>query len=120
MKNKNERLAYRKRAVTARVLSIDPDRKRVMVKRTLNHIYAVVIDDTANRTLFAVSTLSAELKGKLKATGNVQAAKEVGALLAAKLKEKNISKIYFDRGGRKYHGRVKAVAEALRAGGMVL
>jgi len=94
------------------------ERPRLFVFRSLRHIYAHLIDDTQGKTLLTVSTLSPELKGKLKTGGNLEAAKIVGKLLGEKAKEKGITKVIFDRGGYKYHGRVKALAEAAREAGL--
>ncbi len=94
------------------------ERPRLSVKKSLNHIYAQIIDDTNMKTLIAASTLSKELKEKLKKTSNINAAKSVGELLANKAKNLNIEKVVFDRGINKYHGRVKALADAARAGGL--
>ena len=95
-----------------------PERPRLCVFRSLRHIYAQIIDDTVGRTLVAASTLSPELRGKLKTGGNIEAARYVGELIAKKALEKGIKKVVFDRGGYKYHGRVKALAEAARKGGL--
>jgi large subunit ribosomal protein L18 len=84
------------------------------VYRSLNHIYAQLIDDAAGVTLASASTLAS----KSKTGGNVMAAKEVGKLIAERAKEKGITKVVFDRGGYLYHGRVKALAEAAREAGL--
>lgn len=94
------------------------ERPRLNVYRSLSHIYAQVINDDLGVTLVAASTLSPELKGKLKNGGNVEAARAVGRLIAEKALAKGISKVVFDRGGYKYHGRVKALAEAAREAGL--
>ena len=94
------------------------ERPRLNVYRSLSHIYAQVINDDLGVTLVAASTLSPELKGKLKSGGNVEAARAVGRLIAEKALAKGISKVVFDRGGYKYHGRVKALAEAAREAGL--
>ena len=94
-------------------------RPRVCVYRSLKHIYVQVISDDRGLTLAAVSTLSPQLKGKLKTTKGVGAAKQVGQLLGQVCKEKNISRVIFDRNGFLYHGRVQALAEALREAGVV-
>lgn len=94
------------------------ERPRLNVYRSLNNIYAQVIDDDAGVTLAAASTLSPELKGKLKSGGNVEAAAAVGELIAKKAVEKGIKRVVFDRGGYIYHGRVKALAEAARKNGL--
>jgi large subunit ribosomal protein L18 len=91
-------------------------RPRLSVCFTGQHIYVQFIDDRQGRTLAAVSTRGAEAKG-LKA--NVAGAKKLGSLAAQKAKEKNISQVVFDRGGFRYHGRVKALADAARAEGLV-
>ena len=75
--------------------------------------------DTTGETLASVSTLSPELRGALKFSGNVEAAKKVGELIAKKCKEKGVSRVIFDRSGYLYHGRVKALAEAARENGLV-
>lgn len=94
------------------------ERPRLNVFRSLNHIYAQVIDDEQGHTLVAASTLSPELKGKLEQTGNVAAARQVGLLIAEKAKAKGITRVVFDRAGYLYHGRVKALADGAREGGL--
>lgn len=98
-----------------------PERPRLSVYRSLDNIYAQIIDDLSGKTLAAASSLTKAAKGKKGKTsgGNIEAAKMVGAKLAALAKEKNISKVVFDRGGYIYHGRVKALADAAREGGLV-
>lgn len=91
---------------------------RLSVHRSLANLCGQVIDDTANRTLFSLSTRDKEVKAKFPYGGNVKAATFLGEVFARKAKEKGISKVIFDRGGYLYHGRVKAFAEALRKGGM--
>jgi large subunit ribosomal protein L18 len=95
-----------------------PERPRLAVFRSLNHIYAQVIDDDAGRTLAAASSLDAEAKAETKTGGNIDAAKVVGRLIAKRALEKGLSKVVFDRGGSIYHGRVKALAEAAREAGL--
>jgi large subunit ribosomal protein L18 len=92
-----------------------PERPRLAVFRSVAHIYAQVIDDTAGTTL--VSASSVDKSGKANG-GNVAAAKTIGRLVAERAKEKGIGKVVFDRGGYIYHGRVKALAEAARAAGL--
>lgn len=95
-----------------------PERPRLSVYRSLKHMYAQIINDVEGRTLAHASTLDPELRSKLEKTGNVDAAREVGRLLAARAKEAGISKVVFDRGGNLYHGRVAALAEGAREGGL--
>ncbi len=91
---------------------------RLNVYRSLNHIYAQVVDDAAGHTLLAVSSRDKDVRKALKGGGNVAAAKVVGQALAERAKSAGISSVVFDRGGYAYHGRVKALAEAARAGGL--
>ncbi|HET7876887.1 MAG TPA: 50S ribosomal protein L18 [Methylomirabilota bacterium] len=94
------------------------ERPRLAVYRSLNHIYAQLVDDTAGRTLVAVDSRAAEFQQRAKSGGNVPAAKIVGELVAQRAKARGISTVVFDRGGYQYHGRVKALAEAARAAGL--
>jgi len=97
-----------------RKLSGTEERPRLNVYRSLNHIYAQVIDDQKGETIVATSTLAL----KLKTGGNVAAAKEIGKSIAEKAVEKGIKKVVFDRGGLLYHGRIKALADAAREAGL--
>jgi large subunit ribosomal protein L18 len=90
------------------------ERPRLNVYRSLNHIYAQVIDDATGTTIASASTRAA----KLKTGGNVAAAKEVGKQVAERAKEKGIVRVVFDRGGYLYHGRIKALADAAREAGL--
>ena len=92
------------------------ERPRLAVFRSVKHIYAQVIDDTVGHTLAAAS--SNEKKDSIKSGGNVAGAKAVGKLLAERAKDKGVKLVVFDRGGYLYHGRVKALAEAAREGGL--
>ena len=92
------------------------ERPRLAVFRSARHISAQVIDDRAGRTLAAASTVEADLRTG--ATGNVDAATKVGKLVAERAKAANVSEVIFDRGGYLYHGRVKALADAAREGGL--
>jgi large subunit ribosomal protein L18 len=94
-------------------------RPRLVVYRSLNHIYAQVVDDSRGVTVAAAGSLSPELKDTLRSGGNVAAAKAVGELIARKAQASGIAAVVFDRGGYKYHGRVKALADAARAAGLV-
>jgi large subunit ribosomal protein L18 len=93
-------------------------RPRLAVFRTDRHIYVQVIDDEAGRTLAQASTLDAELKARGKSGGTVEAAKAVGTAIAERLRQGGIDAVVFDRGGFAYHGRIKALAEAVRAAGL--
>jgi large subunit ribosomal protein L18 len=93
-------------------------RPRLAVFRSLNHIYAQLVDDDAGHTLVAVDSRSADFRGRQPSGGNVAAAAIVGELLAQKAKGRGIERVVFDRGGFKYHGRVKALADAARKGGL--
>jgi large subunit ribosomal protein L18 len=94
-------------------------RPRLAVFRSTKHIGAQLVDDDAGRTIVAADSRSKEFKAQRGSGGNVAAAKAVGELLAAKAKASGIGSVVFDRGGFMYHGRVKALAEAARAGGLV-
>jgi large subunit ribosomal protein L18 len=94
------------------------ERPRLTVFRSLNHIYAQIINDDQGYTLAAASTLSPELKEREGGTGNIDAAKAVGALLASKAIAASVNKVVFDRNGFLYHGRIKALADAAREGGL--
>jgi large subunit ribosomal protein L18 len=92
------------------------DRPRLSIHRSGRHIYAQVIDDKAGRTVAAASTLDKDLKGKTGAT--VSGAQEVGRTLAERAKAAGVTRVVFDRGGFLFHGRVKALADAAREGGL--
>jgi large subunit ribosomal protein L18 len=94
------------------------ERPRLCVYRSLEHIYAQVIDDRAGKTLVSASTADKETKKNLKGGGNVAAAKVVGKVIADRAKAAGVSTVVFDRGGYKYHGRVKALADAAREAGL--
>ena len=113
---KKQELRLRRKAHIRKRVEGSVERPRLSVYRSLNHIYAQVIDDTSGKTLAAASTLSPELKdgkGKKK-----ELAKEVGKLVAKKCQEAKIATVVFDRNGFMYHGRVAAVAEGAREGGL--
>lgn len=93
-----------------------PERPRLCVYRSLNHIYAQVIDDLAGRTLAAASTMDKDLG--VSASGNQDAALKVGEKIAERAKAAGVSQVVFDRGGFMYHGRVKALADGARKGGL--
>ncbi len=114
---KESRVAVRRRIREA--LRGAADRPRLAVFRSLKHIYVQAIDDAAGSTVAAASTMDAECKAQIKGQGgNLGAAKVVGAAIAARLLARGVDNVVFDRGGYRYHGRVKALADAARAGGL--
>ena len=94
------------------------ERPRLNVFRSSSHIYAQIIDDIEGTTLAAASSLDKSLRKSLKATGGIAAAKAVGKLIADRAKAAKVSAVVFDRGGRMYHGRIKALADASREAGL--
>jgi large subunit ribosomal protein L18 len=115
IRTKKDARSRRKQRIRKKVAGTQ-EKPRLSVFRSLNHIYVQAIDDATGKTLFAAS--STEVKGKTKGTGNKDAAKAVGELIASKCKDKGIDSVVFDRSGYLYHGRVKALAEAARAAGL--
>jgi large subunit ribosomal protein L18 len=99
-------------------LSGTPERPRLAVFRSLNHIYAQIIDDTAGRTLVSAADIESGIKSQKDGKKKSEVAGLVGEALAKKAREQGIESVVFDRGGFKYHGRVKAFAEAARKGGL--
>jgi large subunit ribosomal protein L18 len=117
MKNVNTR--NRARIKIRKKISGNSEKPRLTVFRSLNNVYAQIIDDSAGLTLVEASTLSKELSGEIKvAKGKIEKSKLVGSLIAKKAAEKKIDKVVFDRSGFKYHGRIKAVAESARKAGL--
>ena len=108
--NKHRRLRSR--------LSGTPERPRLAVFRSNNHMYAQVIDDVAGNTIVSASTLQSEVKEGLEKTNNVEAAAKLGEVIAKKALDKGIKSVVFDRGGFVYQGKVKALAEAAREAGL--
>src|SRR5258708_40192169 len=94
------------------------ERPRLSVYRSSKHIYAQVIDDMEGKTLAAASSTLGDVRGELKNGGNIAAAKRVGKAIAERAKAAGVTAVAFDRGGRMYHGRVKALADAAREGGL--
>ena len=120
MKSSKIRLGFRKKRIRSKVEGTT-ERPRLNIKCGHKHIYAQVIDDSKGFTLAAASTLSAEIKGTLKSTDTVEAnetALDLGFDAAKKAVEKNIKKVVFDRAGKVYTGKVKALADEARAGGL--
>ncbi len=107
-----QRIKYRIR----RKISGTSERPRLCVYRSLKHIYAQVVDDSAGRVLVAASSLEKEFPGK--AGQNKDAAKEIGKLIASRSLDKGIESVLFDRNGFRYHGRIESLAEAAREGGL--
>jgi large subunit ribosomal protein L18 len=110
-----------RRRVHARVrtrVTGTPERPRLSVYRSLGHIYAQIIDDRSRRTLVSASSIDKESKKNLKGGGNIASAKAVGKFIAERAKAAGVVKVVFDRGGYKYHGRVKALADAAREAGL--
>ena len=99
-------------------ISGTPERPRLAVFRSQSHIYAQVIDDGTGRTVCSASSLDEALKKDAKRGANVASAKAVGTLIATRAKEKGVEAVVFDRGGFQYHGRIKALADAARKGGL--
>lgn len=116
-KDKAKRLERRKWSVRSNLFGTT-ERPRLSVFRSDKHIYAQVIDDYAGKTLASASSTAADVRGELKNGGNVAAAKKVGVAIAERAKAAGVSQVAFDRGGRRYHGRVKALADAAREGGL--
>ncbi len=94
------------------------DRLRLSVFRSSKHIYAQVIDDRKGETIAAASSIEKDMRGALKTGANIEAAKAVGKALAERASAKGVKDVVFDRGGYMFHGRVKALAEAAREGGL--
>lgn len=112
------RKLLRRKARVRLTLRGTSSRPRLSVYRSNSHIYAQIIDDTDGRTIVSASSCDPGLRGRLKSGGNVEAAKQVGLLLAERAKAIPVNSVVFDRGGRLYHGRVKALAEAARSSGI--
>lgn len=117
MKDKWTRYQYRKDRTRDHLAERSSGRPRLTVHRSLKYIYAQVVDDQAGKTLASASSLSKELKGA-KSGKNLDSAKKVGELIAKKAAAAGVKQVCFDRGAHIYHGRVKALAEAARAGGL--
>lgn len=114
---KAQRLERRKWSIRSTLFGT-PQRPRLSVFRSDKHIYAQIIDDYAGRTLASASSIAGEVRGELKNGGNIEAAKKVGTAIARQAQAAGVTAVAFDRGGRQYHGRVKALADAAREGGL--
>ena len=113
-----DQFARRKQRVRAHIRRKSHGRPRLSVHRSEQHIYAQVIDDVKGVTLAAASSLDKTLKGSLKTGGNIDAAKAVGKLIAERAIAAGVKDVVFDRGAYMFHGRVKALADAAREGGL--
>ena len=119
MSSKPDALFRRRRQRTRfQLRQVGKGRARLSVFRSSRHIYAQVIDDAAGRTLAAASSLDAGIKGDLKTGADKAAASAVGKLLAERAKAAGVAQVVFDRGAYMYHGRIKALADAAREGGL--
>ncbi|WP_424245706.1 large subunit ribosomal protein L18 [Elusimicrobium posterum] len=118
MANKQERYQFRKDRTRKNLLANGAVRPRLSVYRSLNYIYAQIIDDNEGKTLVAASTLEKGFEGVKGSAKSIEAAKALGAAVAKKAQEKGITEVMFDRGGRIYHGRIKALADAAREAGL--
>lgn len=107
-----------RRALHTRRKIIENQIERLCVHRTPRHIYAQIIEKTGSKVLAAASTVEADVRGQIKHGGNVEAAKLIGKRIAEKAKTAGITRVAFDRSGFKYHGRVKALADAARENGL--
>jgi large subunit ribosomal protein L18 len=116
-KTKEDKRLRRKFAIRKKVTGTT-ERPRLTVFRSAKHIYAQVVDDVAHRTLAAASTVEEEVAGTLTGLQKKDRAKKIGGLIAARCKAKGIDKVVFDRNGFIYHGRVQALAEGAREGGL--
>ena len=118
MKTTSEAARRKRHARIRRRVSGSPERPRMCIFRSDRHIYVQIVDDEARRTLVAVDSRSSDFRQRMVTGGNTAAAKVVGELVAQRAAARGITAVVFDRGGYQYHGRVKALAEAARAGGL--
>jgi large subunit ribosomal protein L18 len=118
MASRKEALVRRANRVRRQIKAVANGRPRLSVHRSSKNIYAQVIDDVAGKTLAAASTLDGGLKGELKTGADVAAAAAVGKLVAERAVKAGVKEVVFDRGAFIYHGRIKALAEAAREGGL--
>jgi large subunit ribosomal protein L18 len=118
MSRLSDRTARRTEKVRLAIRRAANGRARLSVFRSSKHIYAQVIDDAKGETLAAASSVEKDVRGSLKTGANIDAAKAVGKLVAERAAAKGVKDVVFDRGGYLYHGRVKALAEAAREGGL--
>jgi large subunit ribosomal protein L18 len=112
-----DRIKIRHKRIRRRVTGTAA-RPRLAVHFSSQHIYVQVIDDSSGKTVAAASTVESDVKGKRRTNANVESAGKIGTLVAERSLQKNIKAVVFDRGGFTYHGKVKALADAARAGGL--
>lgn len=117
MNSTSEARIRRQRRIRKKVFGT-PDRPRLSVYKSLNHMYAQIIDDSQGRTIVAISTLGEGFRSEKGHKGNVNTAKKVGEIIGKRALEKGLKTVVFDRGGYPYHGRVKALAEGARKAGL--
>ena len=119
MATKQARYQFRKERTQRKLAAIGFERPRLSVYRSLQYLYASVIDDNNGKVLASATTCGKELAGKFKASGkSIEAATALGELIAKKAIEKGVSEVRFDRGARVYHGRIKALADSARKAGL--
>ncbi|MFP6749979.1 MAG: 50S ribosomal protein L18 [Alphaproteobacteria bacterium] len=118
MGNSKELFKHRKRRNRSALARRNAGRPRLSVFRSSQHIYVQVIDDVAGRTLASASSLEKDLRGSLKTGADKEAAARVGALIAERAKSAGVDTVVFDRGGYRFHGRIKALADAAREAGL--
>ena len=118
MSKLNDRMERRRGRVRGVLARAAHGRKRLSVFRSSKHIYAQVIDDDAGATVASASSIEKDTRGQLKTGASIEAAKTVGKLIAQRAQEKGIKDVVFDRGGYLFHGRIKALADAAREGGL--
>lgn len=118
LQHKKEQNRLKRKKRIRRSVFGTPARPRMTIFKSLNHCYVQLIDDEAQKTIVAASTVGKELKGALTQTGNTEAARKLGALIAEKALDLHIASVVFDRNGFLYHGRVKALAEGAREKGL--
>jgi large subunit ribosomal protein L18 len=118
MAKRTKQTERRKARVRRSIKAAAGQRLRLSVFRSSKHIYAQVIDDRKGKTVVAASSIEKDMRGHLKTGANIDAAKAVGKILAERATAKGVKDVVFDRGGYLYHGRVKALADAAREGGL--
>lgn len=118
MSKQNDATARRKARVRRAIKAVANGRARLSVHRTGKQIYAQVIDDVKGVTLASASTLEKDIRGDIKSGANVEAASQIGKLIAERAVKAGVKEVVFDRGAYMYHGRVKALADAAREGGL--